>query len=71
MGVSMRIDQIYQDGQHYDLFFPAGQEAPRFWLEQGALFKYNGFGIEHKYGAYDRCSFDADSTMQLFVLTLA
>lgn len=43
------------------MYFPA---------ELDALFKYNGFVIEHKFGGFDRRPFDAQAGMQLFVLTL-
>lgn len=39
-----------------------------FPQELDALFKYNGFEIEQKWGASDQRPFDATSTMQLFVL---
>lgn len=41
------------------MYFPA---------ELDALFKYNGFTIEQKWGAFDRRPFDSTSSMQLFVL---
>lgn len=47
---------------HMRMYFPQ---------ELDALFKYNGFTIEHKYGATDLRPFDASSTMQIFVLTHA
>ena len=43
------------------MYFPA---------ELDALFKYNGFVIEHKFGGFDRRPFDAQAGMQLFVLKL-
>ncbi len=39
-----------------------------FPQELDALFRYNGFAIEHKYGGLDRRPFDGQSTMQVFVL---
>lgn len=39
-----------------------------FPQELDALFWYNGFAIEHKYGASDRRPFDAQSAMQFYVL---
>ncbi len=41
------------------MYFPA---------ELDALFKYNGFAIEHKFGGFDRRPFEAQAGMQLFVL---
>ena len=39
-----------------------------FPQELDALFWYNGFVIEHKYGGTDRSPFDAQSTMQFYIL---
>ena len=40
-----------------------------FPQELDALFRYNGFSIEHKYGGFDRRPFDASFETQLFILT--
>jgi SAM-dependent methyltransferase len=42
-----------------------------FPQELDALFRYNGFVIEHKYSGLDRRPFDGQSTMQVFVLRQA
>lgn len=48
------------DGElHMRMYFPQ---------ELDALFWYNGFVIEHKYGGNDQRPFDAQSTTQMFVL---
>ncbi len=39
-----------------------------FPQELDALFKYNGFEIEHKYGDTERTQFNATSSTQIFVL---
>jgi SAM-dependent methyltransferase len=39
-----------------------------FPQELDALFHYNGFAIEHKYGSLDRAPFDARARTQVFVL---
>jgi SAM-dependent methyltransferase len=39
-----------------------------FPQELDALFEYNGFVIEHKYGGMDRRPFDAGAAMQLLIL---
>src|SRR5262249_27718354 len=41
-----------------------------FPQELDALFRYNGFDIEAKYGGLDRRPFEASSSMQIFVLCL-
>ena len=38
------IDQIYQNGRHYDLLMPSGNEPPRFWLAQAQ--RYGGPMLE-------------------------
>lgn len=49
----------------------AGDLPMRMYFPQelDALFQYNGFAIEHKYGDTDRSPFDADSSTQIFILT--
>lgn len=49
---------------------PDGELTMRMYFPQelDALFWYNGFAIEHKYGNYDRSAFDAESQLQLYVL---
>ena len=49
---------------------PDGELTMRMYFPQelDALFWYNGFAIEYKYGASDRRPFDAYSAMQFFVL---
>jgi SAM-dependent methyltransferase len=39
-----------------------------FPQELDALFWYNGFAVEHKYGANDHRPFDAQSAMQFYIL---
>lgn len=41
-----------------------------FPQELDALFVYNGFAIEQKYGDPDRSPFDADSSVQIYILAL-
>jgi SAM-dependent methyltransferase len=38
------IDQIYQNGRHYDLLMPSGSEPPHFWLTQAE--RYGGPMLE-------------------------
>ena len=33
-----RIDQIYQDGRHYDYLFSNAHDKPQFWLHQAEQF---------------------------------
>ena len=49
---------------------PDGELTMRMYFPQelDALFWYNGFAIEHKYGDHDRRPFDAQSQLQLHVL---
>jgi hypothetical protein len=49
---------------------PDGELTMRMYFPQelDALFWYNGFAIEHKYGGNDRRPFDAQSTMQFCIL---
>ncbi len=49
---------------------PDGELLMRIYFPQelDALFWYNGFAIEHKYGANDRSPFDAQSSMQFYIL---
>jgi ubiquinone/menaquinone biosynthesis C-methylase UbiE len=49
---------------------PDGELTMRMYFPQelDALFWYNGFAIEHKYGARDFSPFDAQSGMQFYVL---
>jgi SAM-dependent methyltransferase len=51
---------------------PDGELTLRMYFPQelDALFWYNGFAIEHKYGSPDRRPFDAESGMQYYVLKL-
>jgi len=49
---------------------PDGELTMRMYFPQelDALFWYNGFAIEHKYGDSDRRPFDAQSSMQHYIL---
>jgi hypothetical protein len=42
-----------------------------FPQELDALFWYNGFAIEHKYGGYDRQPFNAQSSQQYYITQVA
>jgi hypothetical protein len=65
--------------RHNQLFYRVGNgdevaagELPMrmyFPQELDALFHYNGFAIEHKYGDDQRTPFNAASTDQIFILT--
>jgi SAM-dependent methyltransferase len=69
--------QIKYNTTYYKLPNQAGEIAGTlnmrmyFPQELDALFKYNGFAIEHKYGETDLRPFDAAATMQIFVLSHA
>jgi ubiquinone/menaquinone biosynthesis C-methylase UbiE len=49
---------------------PDGELTMRMYFPQelDAIFWYNGFAIEHKYGSRERSPFDAQSSMQFYVL---
>jgi hypothetical protein len=51
---------------------PDGELTMRMYFPQelDALFWYNGFAIEHKYGGSDRRPFDEQSSMQHYILKL-
>jgi hypothetical protein len=51
---------------------PDGELTMRMFFPQelDALFWYNGFAIEHKFGGTDRRPFDAQSPMQEYILRL-
>ena len=66
----VRYNQLYyRVGDREEM--AAGDLNMRMYFPQelDALFKYNGFAIEHKYGGTDRSPFNAASSMQVFVLT--
>jgi hypothetical protein len=51
---------------------PDGELTMRMYFPQelDALFWYNGFAIEHKYGGTDHSPFDGQSAMQYYILRL-
>ena len=53
-------DEVLTGDLNMRMYFPR---------ELDALFRYNGFTVEQKYGGLDLRPFDADSPTQIFVLT--
>jgi SAM-dependent methyltransferase len=74
---ALRYDAATQI-RHNQLFYKSGDRSEvaagdlsmrmYFPQELDALFHYNGFVIEHKYGDTERSPFGADSTTQIFIL---
>lgn len=69
--------QINHINWHYKNQFMREEQTVSFQMRQffpqelDALFRYNGFQIEHKFGDFDESSFTKDSPKQIIVAALA